>query len=253
MTTPSSTCTAIVCAYNEEKNLAGVLEGLLASPLISEIIVVDDGSKDGTADILRRYAGNPRIQPVFLQPNRGKGYAMAEGAARAHNDSLLYVDADLLNWNADYARQVLEPLWAGRAGMVLGCPSRENDAWERADLLGLQRWITGQRALQRSDILPILDVMRRSHFGVETILNMHYRILHKPIRFVTLKGLIHPIKFEKSPRKQALAEYRQEFLEILRVFIRHPKMTAMNVIPDFYDVRDAFVAVYGLLRRSALG
>jgi glycosyltransferase involved in cell wall biosynthesis len=252
MTTTPSTCTAIVCAYNEEKNLAGVLDGLLASPFVSEIIVVDDGSKDGTADILHRYAENPLVRPVFLRPNHGKGYAMAEGAARAHNAILLYVDADLANWNADYGRQVLEPLRANRAGMVIGCPFRKNDPWDTADLLHIQRWLSGQRALRRSDILPILNIMRRSRFGVETILNMHYRILHKPIRFVMLDGLIHPIKFEKSPRHQALAEYRQEVLEILRVFVRHPKMTAMNVIPDFYDMRDAVLALYGLLRRVVL-
>jgi glycosyltransferase involved in cell wall biosynthesis len=252
MTTTPSTCTAIVCAYNEEKNLGGVLDGLLASPFVSEIIVVDDGSKDGTADILRRYAENSLIRPILLQPNRGKGYAMAEGAARARNDILLFVDADLVNWNAVYGRQVLEPLWAGRAGMVLGCPSQEKDFWDTADLLHIQRWLSGERAMRRSDILPILDIMRCSRFGVETILNMHYRILHKPIHFVMLAGLIHPIKFEKSPRDQALAEYRAEILEILRVFVRHPKMTAMNVIPDLYDMRDALLAVYGLLRRGTL-
>ncbi len=48
------TCTAIVCAYNEEKYLAGVLDGLLNTPAIQEIIVVDDGSQDCTAEIMRQ-------------------------------------------------------------------------------------------------------------------------------------------------------------------------------------------------------
>lgn len=229
-----------------------MLDGLLDSPFIAEIIAVDDGSQDDTAHILRCYAEYPHIRPIFLRPNRGKGYAMAEAVTQAHHETLLFVDADLMNWNAEYGRQILQPLWAGQAGMVLGCPYRPTDAWEAADVLHIQRWLTGQRAVHRPDILPILDSMRRSRFGVETILNMHYRILHKPIRFVLLNDLIHPIKFEKSARGQALAEYRQEIIEILRVFIRHPKMTAMNVIPDFYDLRDACLALYGLLRGAAL-
>jgi hypothetical protein len=49
-----------------------------------------------------------------------------------------------------------------------------------------------------------------------------------------------------------LAEYHKEVLEILRIFVRHPKMTAMNVIPDFYDMRDAALALYGLLHRVIL-
>lgn len=244
------TCTAIVCAYNEEKYLAGVLEGLLNTPAIEEIIVVDDGSKDRTAEIMREYGQFERVRPIFLLPNRGKGYAMAEGAASARGDILLFVDADLANWNANYAARVLAPILSGQADMVIGYPRREKDPWDAADILHAQRWLSGERAVWRTDLLPILPKLRPSRFGVETLINMHYRTRHQPIRFVKLDGLLHVIKFEKSSRAEAWDEYVKEVKQILRTYARHPMLTLMTYVPDFIDLREAILALYGLMRKS---
>jgi glycosyltransferase involved in cell wall biosynthesis len=244
------TCTAIVCAYNEEKYLAGVLDGLLNTPAIREIIVVDDGSQDQTANILCQYGQFERIHPIFLSPNRGKGYAMAEGAAAARGDLLLFVDADLVNWNADYATQILTPILAGQADLVIGYPQRERDPWDAADILHVQRWLSGERAVWRTDLLPILSKMRTSRFGVETLINMHYRTRHQPIRFVELGGLLHVIKFEKSSRSEAWDEYVKEVRQILRTYARHPLLTIMTYVPDLIDIRDALLTLHGLMRRS---
>jgi glycosyltransferase involved in cell wall biosynthesis len=243
-------CTAIVCAYNEEKHLASVIDGLLSTDFIHEIVVVDDGSKDRTPGILRQYQQNARVRPIFLSTNHGKGYAMAEATAAARGDILLFVDADLMNWNADYATQVLAPILQGQADLVIGYPLRENDNWDKADLFGVQRWLSGERAVWRTDLLPIVAKMRPSRFGVETLINMHYRTRHQPIRIIKLNGLLHPIKFEKSSRAQAWEEYVQEVRQILRTYARHPGLTLMTYVPDFIDVREALFAVYGWLRRS---
>lgn len=244
------TCTAIVCAYNEEKHLAGVLDGLLDTPLIQEIIVVDDGSKDQTADILHQYGQIERVQPIFLSPNRGKGYAMAEGAAAARGDILLFVDADLVNWDVSYTARVLAPILEGQADMVIGYPLREKDAWDSADVLNVQRWLSGERAVWRTDLLPLLSKMRPSRFGVETLINMHYRTRHQPIRLIVLTGLLHVIKFEKSSALVAWGEYAKEVRQILRSYARHPLLTIMTCAPDFIDLRDGIVAFYGFMRRS---
>jgi glycosyltransferase involved in cell wall biosynthesis len=243
-------CTAVVCAYNEEEHLASVLDGLLSAPFIREIVVVDDGSKDRTPEILRQYQHRDKIRTIFLSPNHGKGYAMAEATAAASGDILLFVDADLINWNADYAGQVLSPILNGQADMVIGYPLREGDKWDKADILGVQRWLSGERAVWRTDLLPIVGKMRPSRFGVETLINMHYRTRHQPIKMVKLTGLLHPIKFEKSPRSKAWDEYVQEVRQILRTYARHPLLTIMTYVPDLIDVRDALFAIYGWLRRG---
>jgi len=244
------TCTAIVCAYNEEKYLSGVLDGLLNTPIVQEIIVVDDGSQDGTAEIMRQYGQIPEVRPIFLTTNHGKGYAMAEGTAAAHGDILLFVDADLMNWDADYALQVLTPIYAGQADMVIGYPQRENDPWDAADILHYQRWLSGERAVWRADLLPLLSKLRPSRFGVETLVNMYYRTNHQPIRFVELKDLIHVIKFEKGSQVRAWDEYIKEVRQILRTYARHPLMTVKTYVPDFIDLRNAFLTLRGFMRRS---
>lgn len=243
-------CTAIVCAYNEEQHLEAVLNGLLEAPFIQEIVVVDDGSQDRTHDILHHYGRMANIHPIFLSSNHGKGYAMAEATTAASGDILLFVDADLINWNADYASQVLLPILNGKADMVIGYPLRSDDMWDRFDLLGVQRWLSGQRAVWRTDLLPIVAKMRPSRFGVETLINMHYRTRHQPIRMIKLEGLLHPIKFEKIPRSEAWDEYSKEVRQILRTYARHPLLTIMTYVPDLIEMRDALRALCSWLRRS---
>ncbi len=242
-------CTAIVCAYNEEKHLASVLEGLLNAPFIDEVIVVDDGSQDHTPEIMHRYEQQDRVRTIFLSSNYGKGYAMAEATTAACGDLLLFVDADLINWDANYASQVLSPMLKGQADMVIGYPLRANDMWYAVDVLGIQSWLSGQRAVWRTDLLPILAKMRPSRFGVETLINMHYRTRHQPIRMIKLHGLLHPIKFEKSPRAEAWDEYVKEVKQILRTYARHPRLTLMTYIPDLIEMRAALLTIYGWIRR----
>jgi glycosyltransferase involved in cell wall biosynthesis len=242
-------CTAIVCAYNEEEHLASVLDGLLNASFIEEIIVVDDGSQDRTLEIIHRYEPRDRIRTIFLSPNHGKGYAMAEATTTASGDILLFVDADLMNWDAGYAEQVLAPVLNGQADMVIGYPLRKNDRWDMLDVLGIQRWLSGQRAVWRTDLLPIVAKMRPSRFGVETLINMHYRTRHQPIKIVKLEGLLHPIKFEKRSLPKAWNEYVQEVRQILRTYARHPLLTIMTYVPDFIEMRAALLAIYGWIRK----
>jgi glycosyltransferase involved in cell wall biosynthesis len=204
-TTRRLTCTAIVCAYNEEKSLQGVLEALMTTEFVDEIMAVDDGSRAG-------WNGGRVIRGIYFSPNRGKGHAMAEAAARARGDILLYVDADLLNWNAGYAAQLLEPLLTKEAAMTIGYPVREDDDPDRR--FPFLHWIAGQRAVWREDLRPFLDVIRGSRFGVETLINLYYRARGKHVELVPMHGLIHPVKGEKEKPLKAAGLYWREGQEI---------------------------------------
>jgi hypothetical protein len=92
--------------------------------------------------------------------------------------------------------------------------------------------------------------MRPSRFGVETLINMHYRTRHQPIQMIRLEGLLHPIKFEKLPHSEAWDEYVKEVRQILRTYARHPLLTIMTYVPDFIEMRDALRALCYWLRRS---
>jgi len=128
---------------------------------------------------------------------------MAEAIQHAIGDILLFVDADLINWNSEFAQQVLNHVLDRKADMVIGVPFRAENGWDKADVIGIQRWLSGERVIWREDILPVVEKIRPTRFGVETLINMHYRTRHQPIRIVKLEGLLHPIKFEKMTRAEA--------------------------------------------------
>jgi dolichyl-phosphate beta-glucosyltransferase len=90
----------VVPAYNESARIAAALEKILAhaqeSRWMAEIIVVNDGSRDDTAEIVRRFAAtHPEVRLVQNPGNRGKGYSVRHGMMQARGGVLLFTDADL--------------------------------------------------------------------------------------------------------------------------------------------------------------
>jgi hypothetical protein len=69
---------------------------------------------------------------------------------------------------------------------------------------------TGERVLLKKEILPILDKMKHSRFGVETLINLYYQSEGKRIKYVMLEGLKHPTKFDKTSSSQATKEFAKE-------------------------------------------
>ena len=113
-------CLAVVMpCFNERATIEPIVERVLASPYTAELIIVDDGSTDGTREILQKLARDPRVQ-VFEQPfNQGKGAALRRGFAEVRAPYAIVQDADLEYDPVDYA-VMIEPLVDGRAVVVFG-------------------------------------------------------------------------------------------------------------------------------------
>ncbi|MEY2412852.1 MAG: hypothetical protein QOD84_1458 [Acidobacteriaceae bacterium] len=112
--------TVIIPVYNERATIAYVVERVLAVPLTLEVLCVDDGSTDGSVELLTTLQKeNPAVR-VFLQPkNMGKGAALRRGIQQATGDFVIIQDADLEYDPADYPA-LLEPLIQNKADVVYG-------------------------------------------------------------------------------------------------------------------------------------
>ncbi len=130
------TLSVLIPVYNELRTVDRLLRRVRASPLRLEVIVVDDGSSDGTRDLLPRLEEEGLIDVLVLHPeNRGKGAALRTALEHASGDLVVVQDADLEYDPAEYP-VLVEPILRGQADAVygsrfLGGPHRVLYFWHR--------------------------------------------------------------------------------------------------------------------------
>ena len=114
------TLSVVIPCFNEVQTIEQVVDAVERSPIDEiEIICVDDGSTDGTVDVLRDKI-EPRVaRVIYHEQNRGKGAALRSGFAVATGDIVIVQDADLEYDPQDFEK-VIEPILSGRADVVFG-------------------------------------------------------------------------------------------------------------------------------------
>jgi glycosyltransferase involved in cell wall biosynthesis len=109
----------VMPAYNEQDTIEEMVRRVLAVPIRTELIVVDDGSRDGTRDILSRLAGELSFKLVFQLKNAGKGSALRRGFQEVTGDLVVIQDADL-EYSPEEFPELITLICEGRADVVYG-------------------------------------------------------------------------------------------------------------------------------------
>ena len=123
----------IIPVYNEKETVNEIIRRVVATGRASEIVIVDDGSKDGTREILSQLDGREGVRVILHEKNAGKGAAVRTGLQNAKGDVLLIQDADLEYDPQEYPN-LLKPIEEGLADVVygsrfLGAPHRAILFW----------------------------------------------------------------------------------------------------------------------------
>ena len=189
---------AIIPTYNEEINVAGVLEVLHATPLLDEIIIVDDGSSDGTIEILHQAAlADPRYRVIRHEKNGGKGQAIFTGWAATCAPVLLLLDADLKNLTPGHIQALLDPILTHRADMTLGLFRGGHFSTTLSHTL--TPFLTGQRGL-RAELLKYVSREASAGYGFDIALTMAASQKGYRKQIVHLDGVWHPSSESRSER-----------------------------------------------------
>lgn len=191
----------------------------------SEIIVVDDGSVDNTEKKLTALSKNYDFRYEKLKQNHGKSWAMVHGVEVSTGDIILFFDADLSNIKKEHFDVLLKPLRKNEADIVLGQPTDTLINYQ----INPFKSFSGQRALLKKDIVPILNDIRDIRFGVEMYINLYYQAQGKRFKYVLLQELKHPTKYHKIAPLKATKEFIKEGHEIALTLVKNTHLITQRI------------------------
>lgn len=208
----------IVPAYNEQirlgKSVGKILDYIEKESLAAELIVVDDGSTDSTAQVAEKVCAEfPDIKTKVIryETNRGKGFAVKTGLLAAKSEIALFSDADLSTPISELPK-LIEPLEKGAFDVTFGSRALDRNLigthqpWRREQggkvfnlivrtQTGLPFWDTqcGFKAFNMNKFRPLLDVMTIDRFGFDVeflyVANYHgLRLKEIPVRWDHCEG-----------------------------------------------------------------
>lgn len=155
----------VIPAYNEEKGIARVLSVVTEHPLISEVIVVDDGSTDRTKDIV---SGFPTARLVVNEQNCGKTPTICRGILESRNPYVLLLDADLTGLTADNITDLVGPVL--RKDVLVALSLRNYYIWR---IFGMDP-LTGERVMPRSMLVNLVPELRAiPGYALEVFINRY--------------------------------------------------------------------------------
>lgn len=215
-TTPVHSIAAIIPAYNEAGRIRQVLQVLHQVRRLSEIIVVDDGSSDATAQETRLEAEtDPRIRLIIQSTNLGKGQAIFAGWQATRAQYLIMLDADLLGLAKQHIENLYLPVLDGRADMTIGI---FRGGYWKTDLSHWGTpWLSGQRCI-RADLLKTISWDAAAGYGIETALTVAAQLNDWKTLKVMFPGVWHTPSLDRRGYWQGVRTHARMYLQVIRAW-----------------------------------
>lgn len=181
---------AIIPAYNEEERIGKVIESAKKSNLISNIIVVDDGSEDRTFEKSNSY----NVKVIKLEQNQGKAQALKTALLYCESEIVIFLDADLIGLNTSHIESLIFPLIYGDVEMTIGLfnSGRFFTSWAQK----ITPSLSGQRAFKGHLIKDIIN-LEMSGYNAEVAITRLIKDKGIKTEHILLEGISHAIKEEK--------------------------------------------------------
>jgi glycosyltransferase involved in cell wall biosynthesis len=209
----TQTVTVIIPAYNEAIRIPKVLEVVCRNDFIDRVVVVDDGSHDGTSEVAQRFP----VEVIRHARNQGKGKALVSGIRRyPESDLYLFLDADLIHLRDEHLLALAEPLVRYPfLNMTIGVFKGGRGSSDLAQKIF--PILNGQRAVRGSWVreLPNFSWTR---FGVEVFLTKFAYDSAANVEMVPLWGLAHYHKEEKYGPFMGFYHRVKMYVEIFRAY-----------------------------------
>jgi glycosyltransferase involved in cell wall biosynthesis len=211
----------VIPAYNEEDGLPRVLKTISNVDWLSKIVLVNDGSTDGTLPIAQEYSSlDERLLVEHSIKNRGKGAALLAGVKRLTEDIevVIFLDADLIGLSEANLVRLCEPIIEGRADMTVAVFCQ--GYWRTDISQGVFPNLGGQRCLLRETALEALTPLEDSGYGVEigltsTAKHNRWRVVH-----VDWQGTTHTQQEASLGWKKAFKVRSVMYRQIIKTWSR---------------------------------
>lgn len=214
------TVSAIIPAFNEKRTIHQVVQTCLDSNILSEVTCVNDGSTDGTLEILKSF-GN-KITLIDFKKNMGKGSAMAEAIKKSKGDILMFIDADLMGLKPEHIELLYKTFVDKRLDSLIVSLDSPEIMFKLDSVIALSPYenghdpLAGERIYYKKDLLPHAKKIASLGYGVEVYLNNIYK--NKELGFLKLSGVTQLFKYHKKGwSRETIVGYLKEFREITRV------------------------------------
>ena len=180
----------VIPAFDEATTVGASVSAARRHPQVDEVIVVDDGSTDGTGEVASR-AG---ARVVRLERNRGKAAALGAGVRAARQDVIMFLDADVTGHTDATLSRIMQPVIDGQYEMYVGVRERSTVLLNR--LIHFFPIIGGERALTR-ELWESVPAVQKNGFQIEIAMNYSSKLFTRGMGFELIGGTGHHTKEQK--------------------------------------------------------